>query len=171
MQLNRKLGNKGRNVTLLIKSNYGDGTSQQLSAARITYDTQGTSQQNNRYYDTPSRNFGLSGQLAYSEPIADRTYLQLSYTYDYSYSRNDRRAFIYDSDAYQTLAESMEANRYDIDAVLQFMDDMHYVLNGANSVTNRLSQFNEYRNYNQTINLSFRRVRDNYNFSARNIRR
>ena len=166
LQLNRKFGNKGRNLTLLIKSNYGDGTSQQLSAARITYDTQGTSQQNNRYYDTPSRNFGLSGQLAYSEPIADRTYLQLSYTYDYSYSRNDRRAFIYDSDAYQTLAESMEANRYDIDAVLRFMDDMHYVLNGANSVTNRLSQFSEYRNYNQTINLSFRRVRDNYNFSV-----
>ena len=166
LQLNRKLGNKGRNVTLLIKSNYGDGTSQQLSAARITYDTQGTSQQNNRYYDTPSRNFGLSGQLAYSEPIADRTYLQLSYTYDYSYSRNDRRAFIYDSDAYQTLAESMEANRYDIDAVLRFMDDMHYVLNGADSVANRLSQFSEYRNYNQTINLSFRRVRDNYNFSV-----
>ena len=99
LQLNRKMGNKGRNVTLLIKS----------------------------YYDTPSRNFGLSGQLAYSEPIADRTYLQLSYTYDYSYSRNDRRAFIYDSDAYQTLVESMAANRYDIDAVLRFMDDMHYV--------------------------------------------
>ena len=166
LQLNRKLGNKGRNVTLLIKSNYGDGTSEQLSAARITYDTQGTSQQNNRYYDTPSRNFGLSGQLAYSEPIADRTYLQMSYTYDYSYSRNDRRAFIYDIDAYQTLAESMEANRYDIDAVLRFMDDMHYVLNGADSIANRLSQFSEYRNYNQTINLSFRRVRDNYNFSV-----
>ena len=148
LQLNRKMGNKGRNVTLLIKSNYGDGTSEQLSAARITYDTQGTSQQNNRYYDTPSRNFGLSGQLAYSEPIADRTYLQLSYTYDYSYSRNDRRAFIYDSDAYQTLVESMAANRYDIDAVLRFMDDMHYVLNGADSVANRLSQFSEYRNYN-----------------------
>ena len=173
LQLNRKLGNKGRNVTLLIKSNYGDGTSEQLSAARITYETQvstmrqqGTSQQNNRYYDTPSRNFGLSGQLAYSEPIADRTYLQMSYTYDYSYSRNDRRAFIYDSDAYQTLAESMEANRYDIDAVLRFMDDMHYVLNGADSIANRLSQFSEYRNYNQTVNLSFRRVRDNYNFSV-----
>ena len=165
LQLNRKFGNKGRNLTLLVKGNYGSGSSQQLSAANITYNSQGTTQQNNRYYDTPSRNFGMSGQMAYSEPIADRTYLQLSYTYDYSYSRNDRRAFIYDSDAYQTLAESMTANRYDIDAVLGFMEEMKYVLNGSDSIANRLSQFSEYRNYNQTINLSFRRVRDNYNFS------
>ena len=166
LQMNRKFGTKGRNLTLLLKSNYGDGSSQQLSAASITYDTQGTAQQNNRYYNTPSRNFGLSGQISYSEPIADRTYLQLSYTYDYSYSRNDRRAYIYDSDAYQTLAENMAPNRYNIDAVLRFMDDMKYVLNGTDSVANRLSQFSEYRNYNQTINLSFRRVRDSYNFSV-----
>ncbi len=165
LQLNRKFGNKGRNLTLLVKGNYGSGSSQQLSAANITYNSQGTTQQNNRYYDTPSRNFGMSGQLAYSEPFADRTYLQLSYTYDYSYSRNDRRAFIYDSDAYQTLAESMTANRYDIDAVLRFMEEMKYVLNGSDSIANRLSQFSEYRNYNQTINLSFRRVREKYNFS------
>ena len=166
LQVNRKLNSRGRNLTLRVVGNYGDGRSEQLSAANITYHNMGTDQQNNRYYETPSKNFGLLGQLTYSEPIADRTYLQLSYTYDYSYSRNDRRAFIYDIDAYQTLAESMEANRYDIDAVLRFMDDMHYVLNSADSIANRLSQFSEYRNYNQTINLSFRRVRDNYNFSV-----
>ena len=45
------------------------------------------------------------------------------------------------------------------------MDEMKYVLDGTDSVANRLSQFSEYRNFNQTINLSFRRVRDNYNIS------
>ena len=174
LQANRKLNNRGRNLTLRVVGNFSDGSSKQLSGANITYNNMGTNQQNNRYYETPAKYFGLLGQLTYSEPIADRTYLQLSYTYDYSYSRNDHRAFIYDSDAYQTLSQSMEQNRYDIHAVLRFMEDMHYVLSGSDSIANRLSQFSEYRNYNQTINLSFRRVREKYNFSIgldRSIRR
>ncbi len=166
LQANRKLNNHGRNLTLRMVGNFSDGRSKQLSAANITYNNVGTDQQNNRYYETPSKNYGLLGQLTYSEPIADRTYVQLSYTYDYGYSKNDRRAYIYDSDAYQTLEQSMRDNRYDIGAVLHFMEEMNYVLNGTDSVANRLSQFSEYRNYNQTINLSFRRVREQYNFSV-----
>ncbi|MCR4958862.1 MAG: outer membrane beta-barrel protein [Prevotella sp.] len=166
LQANRKLNNRGRNLTLRVVGNHADGRNKQLSAANITYNAMGTDQQNNRYYETPAKNFGLLGQLTYSEPIADRTYAQLSYTYDYSYSRNDRRAFIYDSDAYQTLSQSMEQNRYDIPAVLRFMEEMQHVLSGSDSIANRLSQFSEYRNYNQTINLSFRRVRESYNFSV-----
>ena len=165
LQANRKLNSRGRNLTLRAVGNYGDSRSEQLSGANIAYNNMGTDQKNNRYYETPAKNFGLLGQLTYSEPIADRTYAQLSYTYDYSYSRNDRRAFIYDSDAYQTLSQSMEQNRNNIPAVLRFMEEMRYALNGSDSIANRLSQFSEYRNYNQTINLSFRRVRESYNFS------
>lgn len=166
LQFNRKFNSKGRNLTLRITGNYDDGRSKQLSAANITFNSQGTGQQNNRYYDTPSRSYGVQGQLTYSEPIGDRTYLQVGYTYDYNYSKNDRRAFIYDSDAYQTLSQSMQHNRYNINAVLKFMDDMKYVLDGTDSVATRLSQFSEYRNYNQTVSLSFRKVREHYNFSA-----
>ena len=166
LQANRKLNNRGRNITLRVTGNYGDGKSKQLSAANISYKSSGNNQQNNRYYDTPSKNFGITGQLTYSEPIADRTYLQMSYSYNYSYSKNDRRAYIYESDAYQTLSQSMQNNRYNINAVLKFMEDMQYVLDGTDSVANRLSQFSEYRNYNQTINLSFRKVREAYNFSV-----
>ena len=52
---------------------------------------------NNRYYKTPSTNGNISAQLTYNEPIADRTYLQFSYRYNYSYNKNDRQAFVYDS--------------------------------------------------------------------------
>lgn len=165
LQANRKFNNRGRNLTLRVTGNYSDGRSKQLSAANITYNSLGTNQQNNRYYETPSKNYGIQGQLTYSEPIADRTYLQMSYSYDFSYSKNDRRAYIYESDAYQTLSQSMQNNRYNINAVLKFMEDMQYVLDGTDSVANRLSQFSEYRNYNQTINLSLRKVREKYNVS------
>jgi hypothetical protein len=69
---------------------------------------------------------------------------------------------VYDSQAYQNLAQSLTNNRYDINSVLRFMEDTGYLLRD----TIALSQYSEYRNYNQTISLSFRKVRDEYNFSV-----
>ena len=165
LQLNRKFNSRGRNLTLRINGGYTDSHSRQLSAANITYNTLGTNQQNNRYYRTPSKSNNLSAQVTYSEPIANRTYLQFSYQYQYSYSRNDRRAYIYESQAYHDLSNALQHYRYNISAILHFMEDMQYVLDGTDSVANRLSQYSEYRNYNQTINVSYRKVRDSYNFS------
>lgn len=162
LQVNRKFNNKGRNLTLRLTGYYSEGNNKQLSAANITYNTLGTAQQNNRYYDTPSKNYNASAQITYNEPIADRTYLQFSYRYQFSHNKNDRQAFVYDSDAYRTLSESLTRNRYDIDAVLDFMESANYMLRD----TVALSQYSEYRNFNQTISLQFRRVRDSYNFSA-----
>ena len=162
IQFNRKFNNRGRNLTLRVRGGFNESTNKQLSAANITYNSLGTNQQNNRYYYTPSNSHDISGQITYSEPIADRTYLQFSYEYQYSYSKNDRRAQIYDSQAYQNLSQSLSANRYNINAVLRFMEDTGYMLRD----TTALSQYSEYRNYNQTINLSFRKVRDEYNFSV-----
>ncbi|MCR4919031.1 MAG: outer membrane beta-barrel protein [Prevotella sp.] len=161
LQLNRKLSAKGRNLTLRLTGSYNDGESKQLSAARITYNTLGTTQQNNRYYLTPSLSYNMAAQLSYSEPIADRTYLQLSYQYQYAYSRNDRQASVYDSQAYRDLTTALEQNRYDVDAVLRFMQEAGQHMRD----TVELSQFSEYRNYNQTATLQLRRVRDSYNAS------
>lgn len=161
LQYNHKFNNKGRNLTLRLTGNYNEGRNEQISAANITYNSLGTTRRNNRYYKTPSLNGNVAAQVTYNEPIADRTYLQFSYRYQYSYSKNDRKAFVYDSDAYRELYESLEANRYDIGAVLKFMEDSHYLLRD----TLELSQFSEYRNYNQSISAQFRRVRESYNFS------
>ncbi|MCQ2258618.1 MAG: outer membrane beta-barrel protein [Bacteroidaceae bacterium] len=161
LQYNRKFNNKGRNLTLRVTGNYNEGNSQQISAANITYNSLGTTRLNNRYYKTPSANGNVAAQVTYNEPIADRTYLQFSYRYQYGYSRNDRRAYVYDSDAYRDLSESIENNRYDIDAILRFMEESDYMMRD----TTKLSQYSEYRNYNQAISLQFRRVRESYNFS------
>lgn len=165
LQINRRFNSRGRNLTLRLNGSYSDSHSRQLSAANITYNTLNSIQQNNRYYRTPSKSHNMSAQLTYSEPIADRTYLQFSYQFQYGYSRNDRKAYIYESDAYQDLSSALQRYRYNIPAILRFMDDMQYVLDGTDSVANRLSQYSEYRNYNQTINVSYRKVRESYNFS------
>lgn len=162
IQYNRKFNNKGRNLTVRVNGNYSEGTSQSLSSANITYNSLGTIKRNNRYFKTPSMNGNIGAQVTYNEPIADRTYLQFSYRYNYSYSKNDRKAFVYDSEAFHNLYESLEANRYDIPAVLRFMEETHHILRD----TLALSQFSEYRNYNQTISAQFRRVREQYNFSV-----
>ena len=162
LQLNRKISDNGRNLTLRFTGGYGEGRSKQLSAADITYNTLGTNQQNNRYYRTPSVNYNYSAQFSYSEPIADRTYLQASYQYSYSYSKNDRRAFVYDSQAYRDLTQSLLSYRYDIDAILRFMEEAEYQMRD----TVALSQFSEYRNYIHTAGLQFQRVREAYNFNV-----
>lgn len=161
LQYNRRLNNKGRNITVRVTGNISDGRNKQISAANITYNTLGTTQKNNRYYDTPSNSHNASGQITYNEPIANRTYLQFSYQYRYSYSKNDRRAFVYDSDAYRSLTQSIAEHRYDITSILESMEELGYMMRD----TLRLSQFSEYKNYNQTISLQFRRIRDNYNIS------
>lgn len=161
LQYNRKFNNKGRNLTIRVTGNYSEGKSEQLSAANITYNTLGTYKHNNRYYKTPSSNGSVYGQVSYNEPIVDRTYIQVRYSYQYSYSKNNRKAYVYDSDAYRDLDESLRINRYDIPAILRFMEQADYMMRDSL----RLSQFSEYHNYNQSISAQFRRVRESYNFS------
>ena len=166
LQFNKRLSDNGRNVTVRVNGGLGESASKQISASNIAYATpkeDGTkSESNNRYYNTPAQNHNYSAQLTYSEPIADRVYLQFSYRYNYSYSKNDRAAYIYDSDAYKDLRDALLVNRYDVNAILDYM------LNAQHDQVydNRLSQFSEYENFNHTINLQFRMVREAFNFNA-----
>ena len=50
LQANRKLNNRGRNLTLRVVGNFSEGKTKQLSAANIIYNALGADQQNNRYY-------------------------------------------------------------------------------------------------------------------------
>ena len=161
LQINRKFNSQGRSLTFRSWGSVRSGESKQLSAANIAYNIPGkTMERNNRYYNTPSNSYSITGMMMYSEPIMDRTYIQLSYRYSYSYSKNDRQAMIYESDAYNELAKSLQANRYDIDAVLRYMKDLYELQND-----DKLTQFSEYRNYNQNISLQLRRVRKEYNLN------
>jgi len=171
LQANRKLNSEGRNITFRATGGFSNSESKQLSASRISYRTRDTND-NNRYYTTPSKSRNYSLQGTYSEPIAYKTYLQLSYRFNYSYSESDRAASVWPDDAQGTyfvkLSEALNTNRYNVAGAL---DDM--LRNGllpnnddkTRSKADSLSQYSEYRNFNHTIGLSFRKVTDQANFS------
>lgn len=164
LQANRKLNNRGRNITLRLSGGLSNGLSRQLSASAVDYRQSSgrTGDVNNRYYDTPSRSRNYSIQATYSEPIADRTYLQFSYRFKYSYNKNDRRANTFSRDAYNSLVEALQQNRYDIPgAIDQLLSEDYQTL-----ADDSLSQFSEYKNMDHTISVMFRLVRDKYNFNA-----
>lgn len=169
LQANRRLNNEGRNITLRATGNLSGSDSKQLSAAKIDYIMAGIDPNtNNRYYNTPGRNRAFSAQLTYSEPIAKKTYLQFSYKYDYSYNKSDREAFVMDATTYTDLAEALNMYRYNIDGAIDYLIANNHKLLGADEdyEANKLSQYSVYKNFNHTISLSFRKVTDDYNFSA-----
>ena len=168
LQLNRRLNNDGRNITLRMTGNASGSDSKQLSAAQIRYRNTDSETINNRYYTTPGRNSAYSVQLTYSEPIATKTYLQFSYKFDYSYNKSDRQAFTMDAATYTDLAAALNNYRYNIDGAIDYLLSHGHFLNGADDdpEADKLSQYSVYKNFNHTASVSFRKVTDAYNFSV-----
>ena len=168
-QANRRLNNEGRNITFRATGGFSDSESKQLSASNIGYRQTLSSTSNNRYYNTPANSWNYSLQLTYSEPIAYKTYLQFSYRYNHSYSKNDRQANVWADDIvqYYALRDALETNRYNVAGALDQMLQLFPANADAytDSVANRLSQYSEYRNDNHTASVSFRKVGEKYNLS------
>ena len=165
LQLNRKLNNEGRNITLRLTGGFTNSESKQLSTSLIGYreSTGMDNDINNRYYNTPTRSRNYSIQTTYSEPIAKRTYLQFSYRFDYRYNKSDRGAFIYDDLAYNDLVQALRNNRYDIPGAIDEL--MSNTAGYTQQYDNSLSQFSEYMNYDHTASVMFRMVRDKFNLN------
>ena len=164
VQLNRKLNNDGRNVTLRLDGSLNNKEDKQLSAAEIAYPASGKAGEiNNRYYNTPARTRSLSAQFTYSEPVAYKTYLQMSYKFSYSYNKNDRDGISYGSAAYNDLYNALSNYRYDIDAILNYMDSRYSRQRDADDT---LSQNSLYKTYQHTASLAVRHVTDKINLSA-----
>lgn len=93
LQVNRKLNERGRNVTFLGSVTYGDVDNDSYSESFTRYYKEHLLDTIFRYNTTPSTNYSYSGKLTYSEPIASHTHLQFGYQLKYSYSESDRRTY------------------------------------------------------------------------------
>ena len=100
LQINKRLGKPGRNVTLNLNGGYGNNRSESMSYSQTDYlqsiaNEQGIIIDDSVYHKVqfnrnPSKNYNFSAQLGYSEPIADQTYLQLNYRVNYRFTDNQR---------------------------------------------------------------------------------
>ena len=96
LQVNKRLHKPGRNITLNLGGGYGDSDNQGNSYSQTDYYllqalSGGDSVYHKVQYNRGTNyNYNLSARLSYSEPIAYQTFLQLDYSYRYSFRDNDR---------------------------------------------------------------------------------
>lgn len=93
LQVNRKLNDRGRNITFRGVFGYEDGDKDQYTHQFTNYyDGEGLDTIR-RYVVTPSKTFNYRAQLTYSEPIAKATFLQFSYQFQYKYTKSDKSTY------------------------------------------------------------------------------
>ncbi len=175
LQITRKLGSNGRNIALRLTGNYSDGDSKGLSLSDVTlyqlmnYTYTGDSTyMKNRYNLTPNKNYSYSARLSYSEPIAKQTYLQFSYTFQYSYTKNDRSTYDFSMPTPYPMGtfgnlSSLGFHYRDFDTYTSRLENLQPL---AKFYDESLSKFSQYKNYIHTAEVMLRVVRKDYNFNV-----
>ena len=162
LQLNRKLNNKGRNVTLRMDAKYTDKDSKSISLQNahlyLVQNEAGldSTYQTNRYNLTPSKDYSYSAQATYSEPLWKATFLQFSYKFTYSYSKSDRST--YDFSRY-----SFDGINPEYGAWGNYLGRLDGELGDYRD--DKLSRYSEYRNYTHDIQVMMRFIRQKYNLN------
>ena len=166
IQINRKLSQTGRNVTLLGNLNYSDSNSKNLSMSNVhlyqVKDVMGNDSvyQTNRYNYTPTKNWNTDLQLTYSEPLWRGTFLQLSYKFTYNYKKSDRSTYDF-SDVDTNLFDNVSWGYRNWNECFSKLDnDLSYYYDKSQS------RYSEYKNYIHEIQLGFKMVKKNYNLNA-----
>ena len=96
VQVNKRLGKPGRNITVNLRGGYGDSNGESTNYSLTDYyqilahDGGDSIYHKVQYNQNPQKNFNVNAGLSYSEPIAFQTYLQLHYEYSYNYRDNSR---------------------------------------------------------------------------------
>ena len=166
LQYNRKLNQKGRNITLRADASWGKDASTSLSLENVhLYQVKnhlGTDSiyQTNRYNLMPTKTWSYALQATYSEPIAKQTYLQFSYRFKYNYSKSERSTFDF-SDTDPNLFTDITPEYRNWDQYLSLLPNPLITY-----LDTDLSRFSEYKNYIHELQVMFRMVRSKYRLNA-----
>ena len=153
MQLTRRLNDKGRNVTLRLIGRYGENESDRFSHNLTRYYGDGIPTFNEdtirRYITTPTNNYTLGTEVSYSEPLADRVYLQFSYRFQYEYKESDN-------------------STYNMPYGWLLSDGIPGIFSQHQSdwLDPEQSKYAEYKNYNHDARITFRVNRETWRLSA-----
>ncbi|MEG1564318.1 MAG: TonB-dependent receptor [Bacteroides sp.] len=152
LQLNRKLNNKGRNITFRGSFGYGDKDNDQYSQSETRYyqvlNALGGDSilLRNQYITTPTKNYNYSARLTYSEPLWKATFLQFSYNFQYKYSKSDK-------------------STYDLLGYPDWLPGADLPNGYQTHLVDSLGKAAEYRYYNHDITTSLRFIREKYQLS------
>ncbi|MCR5076529.1 MAG: outer membrane beta-barrel protein [Prevotella sp.] len=156
LQVNRRLGRNGRNVTLRMDADYSDADSKTFSTQDLQYFQlrnalgQDSTYQAYRYNLMPTKSWSYAAQATYSEPIARRTYLQFSYQFKYGFSKSDRDTYDLSSLPSGTFAGVQPAYR----SWGSYLGLLTSPLDGY--LDNDLSRYSEYRTYTHDMQVMLR---------------
>ena len=156
LQINRRLGKVGRNITLTGSFGYSDSESENISNNDVKYYREGAGKGyvRKRYSSTPSENWNYSTRLSYTEPLSQIANLQFSYRFNYSNNSSDRSTYVFDNlDAYTPLLNS----------------DYHFPPlpeDYEQYKSDDLSRYSTYRNMNHEVNAMVRFVTEKMNLSV-----
>ena len=166
LQLNRRLSNTGRNVTLQVNGNYSESGSNSLQANNVhLYQKKNhlgldSTYQTNRYNLTPQKNYNYSIRATYSEPIMKATFLQFSYEFQYKYTKSDRSTYDF-SNLGEDYFDGLSPFYRGWDSYLARLENPF-----GNYLDKDLSRFSEYTNYIHDIQVMLRIIRKAYNFNV-----
>ena len=166
LQVNRKLNNKGRNVTLRGQFRYGDAESNSMSISDvILYQIRNAAGNDSTYYTnrynlTPTKNSSYSLEATYSEPIFKRTYLQFRYRATYNYNKSDRSTYDFSHFPTNIFSGVTQEYRGWNNYLSLLTNPLDYYLDDD------LSRFSEYKNMIHEGHVMFRLIRDKYKLNA-----
>lgn len=155
LQVNRRLGKKGRNITFRGNFSYADSKSENFSVNKVNYyqvSLDNTPQQ--RYSTTPGSNWSYNVGLSYTEPLIQNLFLQLNYTYNHSYNNSNRSTYSFDD-----LQEYIMEINPDFTRPLLPVD---YML----CLDNDLSRYSTYRTQRHEVGIMLRYVTSKMNLNA-----
>ncbi|MCM1312912.1 MAG: outer membrane beta-barrel protein [Bacteroides sp.] len=147
---NRKLNSKGRNLSATFSGGYTSSKSKSYSMSDVIYYQRNDSTSlTYRHRDTPNTSKNLNAGFTYSEPIANKTYLQLNYRFQYSMRHSDGRTF-------------------DLGDIINMRDSLYMYgtgflpFNYSDYLDADLSKYTDNENYIHNIDLSLKMTREKY---------
>ena len=161
LQVNRRLGVPGRNITLNLEGSYSESNNESYSRSVVKYYQRTDGSLNADYQNifSPSKNYSGQGRISYTEPILKGTVVQASYQAQYRFQDTDREMMVYKElekaledrgltdvtavDLYNGTYNGMDFSNYGIDFTQLERDVMN-------------SQYATYKEFNQRINLMLR---------------
>lgn len=104
--INRKLGEKGRSVTLELSGGVTDGDTDGTTYAVTNYYNSGLSEPLNQVYNQKNNNNNWRARVSYLEPVGTGNFLELAYNIKNTHSETDKKTYDIDASKNQTLSEN-----------------------------------------------------------------